>query len=145
MLPVSLCKTSMISSGYARSGKSLAIAMDNCGGQKQNNVVLHLAAYLVEMGYFLKFEFAFYIHGDTKNACGRTFKQMKLKYHKTYMFTWEQGLETLNVKEHITMVDTKEECSEDYGALLDTFYGNFKAGTIQKITCFVLNTWTHLF
>jgi hypothetical protein len=34
-------------------GKSLTIVIDNCGGQNKNNVVLRLAPYLVEMGYFL--------------------------------------------------------------------------------------------
>jgi hypothetical protein len=35
-------------------GKSLTIVMDNCGGQNKNNVVLRLAPYLVEMGYFFQ-------------------------------------------------------------------------------------------
>jgi hypothetical protein len=113
-------------------GKSLTIAMDNCGGQNKNNVVLRLAPYLVEMGYFLKVEFAFYIRGHTKNACDRTYNQMKSKYHKKDIFTWEQALQTLNIKEHVNVVDTKEDVFKDYGAMLDTFYGTFKPGTIQK-------------
>jgi hypothetical protein len=56
--------------------------MDNCGGQNKNNVVLRLAPYLVEMGYFLKFEFAFYIRGHTNNTCDRTYNKMKSNYHK---------------------------------------------------------------
>jgi hypothetical protein len=88
-------------------GKSLMIAMDNCGGQKKNSVVLRLAPYLVEMGYFLKVEFAFYIRGHTKNACDRTYNQMNSKYHKKDIFTCEQALQTLNIKEHANVVDTK--------------------------------------
>jgi hypothetical protein len=38
-------------------GKRLTIAMDNCGGQNKNNHVLRLAAYLVEMKFFLEVEF----------------------------------------------------------------------------------------
>jgi hypothetical protein len=44
-------------------GKKLTIAMDNCGGRNENNVVLRLAPYLVEMGYFKTVEFCFYVCG----------------------------------------------------------------------------------
>jgi hypothetical protein len=113
-------------------GKSLKIVMDNCGGQNKNNVVLRLAPYLVEMGYFLQVEYAFYIRGHTKNACDCTYNQMKLKYHKKDIFTWEQALQTLNIKDHVNVVDTKDDVFKDYGAILDTFYGTFKPGTILK-------------
>jgi hypothetical protein len=113
-------------------GKSLTVEMDNCGVRNKNNAVLHLTPYLVEMSYFLKVEFAFYMHGHTQNACDGTFNQLKLKYHKKDVFTWQQALDTLNIKENVNVVNTKEECFKDYGALLNKFYGNFKAGTIQK-------------
>jgi hypothetical protein len=64
-----------------KPGKKLTVAMDNCGGQNKNNIVLRLAPYLVEMGYFKTVVFAFYVRGHTKNARDRTFNQMKLKYH----------------------------------------------------------------
>jgi hypothetical protein len=64
-----------------KPGKKLTIAMDNCGGQNKNNVVLSLPPYLVDMGYFNTVVFTFYMRGHTKNACKRTFNQMKLKYH----------------------------------------------------------------
>jgi hypothetical protein len=124
-------------------GKSLMIAMDSCGGQNTNTAVLHLAPYLVEMSYFLKVEFAFYIRGHTKNACDRTYNQMKSKYHKKNIFTWEQALKTLNIKAHVNVVDTKEDVFKDYGTMLDTFYWNFKPGTIKKHTSFKWKTRTH--
>jgi hypothetical protein len=52
----------------------------------------------------------------------------KLKYHKKNIF----ALQTLNIKEHVNVVDTKEDVFKDYGAILDTFYGTFKPGTIKK-------------
>jgi hypothetical protein len=58
-------------------GKSMMIGMKNCGGQHKSIIVLHLAPYLVKMGYFLKVEFAFYICGHMKNASDRTYNQMK--------------------------------------------------------------------
>jgi hypothetical protein len=60
------------------------------------------------------------------------FNQMKLKYHKKDIFSWSQTLETLDTKEHVRIADAQEAMFKDYGALLDKFYGSFKAGTIQK-------------
>jgi hypothetical protein len=113
-------------------GKKLTIAMDNCGGQNKNNVVLRLSPYLVEMGYFLTVEYVFYIRGHTNNACDRMFNHMKLKFHRRDIFSWGQALETLNIKEHVNIVDAQESHFKDYGALLDKFYVNFKPNTIQK-------------
>jgi hypothetical protein len=110
----------------------LTIAMDNCGGQNKNNAVLRLAPYLVEMGYFLTVEHVFYIRGHTKNACDRMLNQMKLKFHRSEIFSWGQAIETLNIKEHVTIVDAQKSHFKDYGALLDKFYVNFKPNTIQK-------------
>jgi hypothetical protein len=91
-----------------------------------------LAPYLVEMGYFLTFKYVFYIRGHTKNSCNRMFNQMKLKFHGRDIFSWGQALETLNIKEHVNIVDAQESHFKDYGALLDKFYVNFKPNTIQK-------------
>jgi hypothetical protein len=49
-------------------GKKLTVAMDNCGGQNKNTVVLRLAPYLVEMGHFKTVVFTFYVRDHTKNA-----------------------------------------------------------------------------
>jgi hypothetical protein len=83
-LPHSSCKTPNDKFWIRKGspGKSLTIAMDKCGGKNKNNFVLRVAPYLVEMGYFLKVEFAFYIRGHTNNARDRTYNQMKSKYHK---------------------------------------------------------------
>jgi hypothetical protein len=61
--------------------------MDNCGGQNKNNFFLRLAPHLVEMGYFLKVKFAFYILVQAKNTRDRTFNHMKLKYYNKGVFT----------------------------------------------------------
>jgi hypothetical protein len=106
--------------------------MDNCGGQNKNNVVLRLAPYLVEMGHFKNVEFCLYVRGYTKNACDRTFNQMKLKYHRKDVFTWSQAIKTLNIKDNVRMIDAQESMFKDYGAMLGRFYGNFKSATIQK-------------
>jgi hypothetical protein len=106
-------------------GNKLTIAIDNCGGQSKNNVVLRLAPYLVEMGYFKTVEFCFYVRGHTKHACDQTFNQMNLKYHKKDVFTWSQAIETLNIKDNARMIDAQESMFKDYGSMLGHFYGNF--------------------
>jgi hypothetical protein len=110
----------------------LTIAMDNCEGQEKNNGVLCLALFSVELEYFERVEFMFYIRGHTKNACDHTFNQMKLKHHKKDIFAWGRVIETLNTREHVNVVDAKEDILKNYGAMLDTFYRNFKIGTIPK-------------
>jgi hypothetical protein len=112
--------------------KSLTTVTYNCGVQHKNNSVLHLAPYLVEMGYFHNVEAAFYIRGRTKNACDRTYNHMKSKYHTKDVFTWDQEVEPLNIKEHVIVVDTKEDVFKEYRAMLDSFYGSFKPGIITN-------------
>jgi hypothetical protein len=50
----------------------------------------------------------------------------------------KHSLQTLNIKEHINVVDTKENyvmCSRmDYGAMLNTFYATFTPGTASQKT-----------
>jgi hypothetical protein len=113
-------------------GKRLTIAMDKCGGQNNNNVVLRLAPYLVEMGYSKTVEFCFCVRGHTKNACDRTSNQMKLIYYKKDVLTRSKSFETLNTKDKVIMIDAKESMLKDYGTILGRFYGNFKSETIHK-------------
>jgi hypothetical protein len=80
-----------------KPGKKLTIVIDNCGDQNKHNFVLHLAPYLVEMGYFKTVTFVFYICGHTKSAYDYTFNQMKLKYDKKHIFSLPQVLETLDI------------------------------------------------
>jgi hypothetical protein len=84
------------------------------------------------MGYFLTVEYVFYIRGHIKNTCNRMFNKMKLKFHRRDIFSWGQALETLNIKEHVNIVDAQESHLKDYGDLLDNFYVNFKTNTIQE-------------
>lgn len=120
-------------------GKRLTIAMDNCGGQNKNNHVLRLAAYLVEMKFFLEVEFVFYVRGHTKNACDRMFNQMKLRFHKQDIFTYKQALDALGKQDNVTMIDATEGMFKNYGALLDKYYNNFKTGTIRQNHVFCMS------
>jgi hypothetical protein len=114
------------------TGKRPTIAMDNCGGQNKNNHVLHLAPYLVEMGFSHEVEFVFYIRGPTKNACNQLFNQMKLRYHTQDIFTSDHALEVLDKQDNVMAVDAAEEIFKNYWKFLDKHYNNFKTGSIKK-------------
>jgi hypothetical protein len=86
-------------------GKRLTISMDNCGGQNKNNHVIRLAAYFIEMKFFLEVEFVFYVRGHTKNTCNRMFNQMKLRFHKQDIFTYKQAFDALGKQDSVTMID----------------------------------------
>ena len=64
------------------TGKSLTFILDNCAGQNKNRMVLRLATYLVEAGYFEEVNFVFYIVGHTKTPCDRWFNQLKRSYRR---------------------------------------------------------------
>jgi hypothetical protein len=80
------------------AGKSLDVAMENCGGQNTNNNVLRLAPHLAEMGYFRSYEFDLYIRGHTKNACDRLFNQMKIRFLKRDMYSYKNILEIIGAQ-----------------------------------------------
>jgi hypothetical protein len=117
-------------------GSRLTIAMDNCGGQNKNKMVLRLALYLVEHKYFSTVEFIFYIRGHTKNVCDRLFNLLKIWYHKSDVYTMDMLLDVLNLQDDVTFHNTSSTTFKNYDKMLDTFYKNFKPGTIQKNHCF---------
>ena len=117
-------------------GRRLTIAMDNCGGQNKNKMVLRLALYLVERKYFSTVEFIFYIRGHTKNVCDRLFNLLKIRYHKSDVYTMDMLVDVLNLQDDVTFQKTSSTTFKNYDKMLDTFYKNFKPGTIQKNHCF---------
>ena len=61
------------------TGKELNFVMDNCGGQNKNRMVLRLAPYLVENGFFRVVNIIFLVRGHTKNPCDRMSNTPKKK------------------------------------------------------------------
>jgi hypothetical protein len=49
-------------------GSELNIVFDNCYRQNKNNTVLRLAAWLAQLGHFLKVNFIFLVDGHTKDV-----------------------------------------------------------------------------
>ncbi len=60
-------------------GGALNVVFDNCSGQNKNNMVLRLVPYLVEMGYFKRF--------DKNFVCGVCKKLSRYAFHcaKNYL------------------------------------------------------------
>jgi hypothetical protein len=106
--------------------------MDNCGGQKKSQMVLHLALYLVEKKYFKTVEFIFYIRGHTKNVCDRLINLLKIQYHKSNVYPMDMLVDVLNRMNDITFNYASSAYFYDYDKVLDKFYKNFKPGTIKK-------------
>jgi hypothetical protein len=109
----------------------LKIIMDNCGAQKNNNHVIRLTAYLVEMKHFRNIEFVFYVRGHTTNACDRLFNQMKIHFHNDQVHSYRMALKILNSQPNVSMIDATQDMFKDYGKMLDSFYSNFEPGIIR--------------
>lgn len=109
--------------GAPKRGKELNVVMDNCTGQNKNNMVLLLAAYLVEMGFFEVVNMMFLVVGHTKNICDRRFNNLKMMYHKSQIFTLDQAVEHLNRSEYVTVwkVDTETEWKDYLSMLLKPY------------------------
>jgi hypothetical protein len=84
-------------------------------------------------------EFVFYVRGHKKNACDMMFNQMKLRFHKQDIFTYKQALDALGKQDNVTMIEATEGMLNNYGALLDKYYNNFKTGTIRQNHVFCMS------
>jgi hypothetical protein len=82
--------------------KKLTVIIDNCGGQKNNNFVLRLSALFVELGFYDKVNFVFYIVGYTNNACDRWFNNLKRKYRKSNLYSYDELLKCMETHKNIT-------------------------------------------
>jgi len=100
------------------AGSELNIIFDNCcSGQKKNNTVLRLAAWLKQMGYFKKVKFVFLIVGQTKNAADRLFNSLKHEYRKENIFTMQALFEYLSVSDSVTVVPSVAKDFLDFDEL----------------------------
>jgi hypothetical protein len=113
--------------------KEAAIIMDNCGGQNKNNMVLRLSVLLVELGYFEKVNFVFYIVGHTKNAADRWFNQLKKKYRRSNLYSYNDLLESMETHKNISVRKVEDGDFKEMEIFLNKFYKRLKPGTISKI------------
>ncbi len=90
--------------------------------------------------FFNKVEFIFYLRGHTKNVCDRLFNLLKLRYHKSNVYTMEILVEVLNMMDDITFTHAPSDVFYNFDKMLDIFYKNFKPGTIQKNHYFVVDS-----
>ena len=113
------------------TGKELNIVMDNCGGQNKNRMVLRLAPFLVENGYFEIVNLIFLVRGHTKNTCDRLFNTLKQDFHHQNVYTFSQLVDCLG-SEKIKILVLEEGEFQDWDSYLTKFYMQFQSGTVQK-------------
>jgi uncharacterized membrane protein len=53
-------------------------------------MVLRLAVYFVEAGYFAEVNMIFLVRGHTKNACDRCFNLLKNEFHDRQVYHFQQ-------------------------------------------------------
>jgi len=104
--------------------------MDNCAGQNKNNHVLRLALVLVELGYFKKVSFIFYIVGHTKNACDRWFNTLKKNYRTMNIWTFGNLLKELKTSDRIAIHTIETGDFKHYLQFEDMFYNMIEGGKI---------------
>jgi hypothetical protein len=137
----SLLMRDLRSRGWLREGDPalcLTLIFDNSGGQSKNNTVLRMAPYLVEKGYFHQVKIIFYVRGHTKNACDRTFNQLKLRYHKQNIYTAPQVIKVLDTQPNIKAIATDASHFFKYDNMLDKLYVKLEAGTIKNNHVFIV-------
>jgi hypothetical protein len=118
------------------TGKSLTFIMDYCTGQNKNQMVLRLATYLVEAGYFEEVNFVFYIVGHTKNPCDRWFNQLKRSYRRRNIYSFEQLIESMQTHQYITVTVAKTSNFQDWDKYFDSLYKRLTPGTTHKTHIF---------
>ena len=107
--------------------------MDNCGGQNKNGTVLKMTSYFVERGQFNSVNLIFLVKENTKNQCGRMFNLLKLSWHKSNVYTFEQALQVLGSVENVHPIDASD-IHVNYTEIFDGLYKKPEPGTIQKNT-----------
>ena len=83
----------------------LNIVMDNCGGQNKKK--------------------------HTKNACDRMFNMLKIKWHKSNVYSMAQAIEVLNAAENVTAIEAGH-IHVDYASLFNRWYKQPASGSNQK-------------
>lgn len=89
----------------------------------QNRMVLRLALFLVEAGFFEEVEFVFLIVGHTKNPCDRCFNLLKKEHRGSNIYSMDQLMAKLNKGDGV--VAHTFEHHADWEKKLSTLYKNF--------------------
>ena len=102
----------------------LNIIFDNCSGQNKNNMVLKLAAWLKQMGYFHTVNFVFLIVGHTANAADHLFNSLKHKYQKNNIYTMQALIKHLSTYNSVRIWPSEPNNFFNYDALFSDIYHN---------------------
>jgi hypothetical protein len=111
---------------------TLNIIMDNCCCQNKNKMVLRLANYLVEMGYFKEVNFCFLVVGHTKNHADRLFNLAKSSIRSSNVYCMKDFICLIGKNEHIQAVHVHSDQFFEWGTYLDELYYNFDKPGVKK-------------
>lgn len=131
MLMAELRRQGLLDKSEGPSGE-LNLVMDNCRGQNKNRMVLRLAVFLVECGFFKRVNIIFLVRGHTKNACDRLFNLMKLRFHKEDCYTFSQLKTLLSKQDDVTIYDASKGIFFNYDEMLNKFYKKLQTGSVAK-------------
>jgi hypothetical protein len=120
-----------------RGGRGeLNIIMDNCAGQNKNKMVLRLAPFLVELGWYQKVNMIFLVAGHTKNAADWLFNLLKKEYQKSNIYNMQQLVNKLNDHRLIHAVKVGAEDFYDFNSYFDSIYTQIPSGAIKQYQYF---------
>jgi hypothetical protein len=112
--------------------------MDNCFGQNKKCMVLQLAPFLVESGYFNEVNFIFFVVSHTKNAADCLFNLAKINIRKDNIFSMHGFINACGKHELIMAQEVFAQEFLDYDKYFDGVYNQLKTPGIlkwQKFTC----------
>lgn len=77
-----------------------------------------MAAYFVERGWFKSVNLIFLVKGHTKNDCDRNFNMLKIQWHPSNVYTFQQALDVLGEANYVNPIDASN-IHLDYSSLFE--------------------------
>jgi hypothetical protein len=93
-------------------------------------MVLRLALYLVERGFYKRVEMAFLVVRLTKNPCDCCFNMLKQDFRQSQVYNMEQLLKVLDANENVTALPFEDH--RDWDSFLYSLYVGMPAGAVKK-------------
>ena len=105
-------------------------------------MVLKLASWLKQMGYFKKVNFVFLVVGHTKKTADSSFNSLTVEFQRENIYTMQDSFQRLNVPDSVTVVPTTPEDFLDYDALFDDVNRIHSSLVVVTVmTCYQLSSY----
>ena len=98
------------------------IHVDNCGGQNNNNAMIHFLNMIKKGGFFGAANFHFFIKSHTKNDLDCTFNSLKVLYRKQHVYTFEKCYKFFNTSKNVEVIQMFHEKVFDLESSRDDIY-----------------------